>query len=62
MYTYKTFVRTATDFASMARAKKRTKDTGLSLDEARRACANYNATRTPSQVASGTKMEFTRED
>lgn len=56
--TYKTFMRSATSFASFAKARKRTVDKGLTYDEARRACENYNKNRTPAEVQAGTKMEF----
>jgi hypothetical protein len=38
--------------------KARTVDTGLTYDEARRACEAFNKDRTPRQIKSGTKMEF----
>ncbi len=58
---YKTFIRSATGFESFSRARKRTVDTGLTYDEAQRACAAFNANRTQRQINAGTKMEFTRE-
>lgn len=60
--TYKTFKRSCTDFKSMARARKFTQDTGLTLAEARRACDRFNENRTQSQIKRGTKLEFTKED
>lgn len=58
---YRTFLRTAADWKEFARAKKRIVDRGLTADEARRACKNYNDNRTPRQVNAGTKMEFESE-
>jgi hypothetical protein len=58
---YKTFIRSATNWDSFARARKHTVDTGLTYDEARRACQAYNDNRSSAQIRKGTKMEFTRE-
>jgi hypothetical protein len=57
--TYKTFVRSASNWSEFSSAKKHVQDTGLTYDEAKRACAAYNANLTPSEK--GTKMEFTAE-
>jgi hypothetical protein len=59
--TYKTFLRSCTDWKSFASARKITQDTGLTFEEAFAACKNYNANRTTAQLRKGTKMEFTRE-
>jgi hypothetical protein len=59
--TYKTFLRSCTDWQSFAAARKITQDTGLSYEEARRRCEDYNANRNAAQIRKGTKMEFTRE-
>ncbi len=58
---YKTFKRSCTNWAEFSSARKVTVDTGLTADEARRACQEYNATRTAAQIRKGTKMEFTEE-
>lgn len=58
---YKTFKRSARNFAEFASARKITVDTGLTIDEARRACDAYNETRTPAQIRKGSKLEFTEE-
>lgn len=55
---YKTFIRSA---SASHWGRKRTVDTGLTYDEAQRACRAYNADRTQRQINAGTKMEFTRE-
>ena len=59
--TYRTFIRSASSFNQFPSARRRTVDTRLTLDEARRACENYNGRRTPAQVKRGAKMEFTKE-
>lgn len=59
--TYRTFIRSARNFAEFAKAKKVTRDTGLSQEEARRACDHYNKTRSPQQIAKGTKLEYEKE-
>ena len=60
--TYCTFTRAATDWESFSRAKKVVYDRGLTLAEARAACEDFNRTRTPTQIRSGLKMEFTQGD
>lgn len=42
-------------------ARKYTVARGLTLEEARSMCADFNDNRTPSQVARGTKCEFEQE-
>jgi hypothetical protein len=59
--TYKTFIRSCTDWKSFASARKITQDTGLTYEEALRACDTYNNSRNSRQKAKGTKMEFTLE-
>jgi hypothetical protein len=58
---YKTFIRSAKSIESFSRARKRTVDTGLTYDEAKRAAQRFNADRTSRQINAGTKMEFTQE-
>lgn len=58
---YTVFKRSARNFEEFARARKATIRRGLSLDEARRLCANFNNGRTAAQVARGTKYEFTAQ-
>lgn len=62
MTTYKTFLRSARNFEEFARARKTTVGRGLTLEEARRRCRDYNQRRDGAQVAKGTKMEFEHED
>jgi hypothetical protein len=61
MTTYKTFIRSATDWDSFSSARKITKYTNLSESEARDLCKRYNDSRTAAQIRKGTKMEFTEE-
>ena len=53
---YTVFTRSAREFA---KARKITVRKGLTIEEARRMCANFNDNRTTAQVRRGTKMEFT---
>lgn len=61
MNTYTVFGRSATNFAEFARAHKSVIRCGLTEEEARRMCAEFNDNRTPAQVRKGTKYEYTRE-
>lgn len=58
MATYKTFKRSATSFSEFRSARKITEETGLTHDEARERCQEFNNNRTPRQVSKGTKLEF----
>lgn len=59
---YSTFLRSARNFREFAQAEKIIKDTGLTYEEAREACLNYNANLTDSEKENGTKLEFTESD
>ncbi len=48
----------AHNWVQFSKGKKRVQDTNLSYDEAKRACAYFNANRTPAQKKKGTMMEF----
>jgi hypothetical protein len=61
MTTYRTFKRSATNWTQFAAKRKTTIDRGLTYDEAKRACKNFNDNRTPSQRRKGTMLEFTAE-
>jgi hypothetical protein len=61
MTTYKTFLRSATDWKSFASARKITQEIGLTYDQARERCQEYLAKRTARQIRKGTKLEFTAE-
>ena len=59
--TYKTFIRSCTNWQTFAKGRKMTQDTGLDYDTAKSRCAEYNKDRTPRQIRKGTMMEFTAE-
>lgn len=59
--TYKTFTRSCTSFETMRTARKYTRHTGKTLEEAQQLCEAFNSKLTPAQERKGTKMEFTRE-
>lgn len=61
MEMYKTFKRSCTNLEEFARARKITVDRGLTYEEARRQCQQFNNNRTARQIRRGTKMEFTKE-
>lgn len=61
MATYRTFKRSVTNWREFSSARKITYDTGLTLDEARRQCDEFNNNRTPAQIRKGTKLEFVQE-
>lgn len=61
MTTYRTFKRSCRNWQEFSRARKITVDTGLTLEEAQRACDRYNENRTRAQIRKGTKLEFTAE-
>lgn len=59
--TYTVFRRSATNFEQLARANKKIIRTGLSLEQARALCKEFNDDRTPAQERAGTKLEFTAD-
>ncbi len=59
--TYRTFLRSANNWSEFASAEKREIDTGLSWKEARRACDEFNNSRTEAEIRRGTKLEFEEE-
>lgn len=58
---YRTFKRSATNWQEFAHGRKITDERGLTEDEARRRCEQWNKNRTPAQVRKGTKLEFEKE-
>ena len=60
--TYRTFKRSARNWEEFASARKITDETGLTYEEARERCQEYNENRTAEQERKGTKLEFERED
>jgi len=61
MTLYQTFLRSARSFEELASAEKIVQETGLTHEEARQACREFNSNRTAAQIEAGTKMEFTEE-
>lgn len=61
MTTYKTFKRSCRNWQEFSRARKITESTGLTYDQARQQCEEFNNNRTPAQIRKGTKLEFTVE-
>jgi hypothetical protein len=61
MSTYTTFLRSALSFEDFSNADKIVQDTGLTEEEARDACREYNANRTDAEITAGTKLEYTEE-
>lgn len=61
MSTYRTFKRSCRNWQEFGRARKLTESRGLTYDEARRQCENFNANLTPAQKRRGTKLEFEQE-
>lgn len=61
MPTYHTFKRSANNWEEFSRASKITCQRGLSLEEARRQCAEFNSHRSTTQEKKGTKLEFEAE-
>jgi hypothetical protein len=58
---YRTFLRSCKNWQEFASARKVTQERGLTYNEARAACEDYNENRTSRQIAKGTKMEFEEE-
>lgn len=59
---YKTFKRSANSLDEAIRAKKVTVDFGLTEEQARAQCKEFNEKRTPLQIRKGTKMEYMIEN
>ena len=58
---YRTFLRTAKNFEEFAKAPKMEVETGLTQEEARANCKEFNDNRTEEQEEKGTKLEFEKE-
>jgi len=58
---YKTFKRSCINWATFAKGRKITVDTGLTYDQARERCKAFNDTRSIAQIRRGTMMEFTAQ-
>ena len=59
---YRTFTRSCKNWEEFARARKHTVQTGLTLEQAREMCTEFNDNRNSQQINAGTKMEFTQEE
>lgn len=59
--TYRTFIRSATSWETLAQARKTTDMRGLSEEDARDRCREWNKNRTAAQVRKGTKLEYEAE-
>lgn len=59
--TYKTFTRSLVYPQSFSAARKTTRNTGLTYEQAYEECERYNAKLTAAQIRKGTKCEFIRE-
>ena len=55
---YYTFKRSCRNWQEFSAARKITDETGLTCNEARRRCEEFNRTRTAAQIRRGTKLEF----
>lgn len=55
---YRTFKRSATSWQQFGRARKITEETGLTLEQARERCKEFNDNRSASQLRRGTFLEF----
>jgi hypothetical protein len=49
------------NWASFAQAPKKTVETGLTYEQARDKCEEFNRTRNREQIRKGIKLEFTAE-
>jgi len=58
---YRTFLRTCKNWNEFANNPKVEQETGLTYQEAREACKNYNDNRTEEEQENGTKLEFEAE-
>ncbi len=58
---YKTFKRSCTNFQQFGSARKMTVETGLTYEQAKERCEQFNNNRTSAQIRKGTKLEFTAQ-
>lgn len=59
---YTTFLRSCRNWAEFASAEKVIQDEGLTYEEARAACGEFNDNRNEREIEAGTKMEFTASE
>jgi len=55
---YRTFKRSCTNYPAFAKARKMTVSKGITLEQARNECEEYNKNRTAAQIRMGTMMGF----
>lgn len=60
--TYTVFKRSARNFEEFAQAEKEVIETGLTIQEAKEVCQDFNQNRTEAEIEKGTKLEFESED
>jgi hypothetical protein len=58
---YRTFLRSCTNWTEFANSPKVTQETGLTLEEARERCKEFNDNLTDEEKEKGTKLEFDEE-
>ena len=58
---YKVFSRSCTNWEQFSSARKTTIRRGLTIEEARRMCDDFNRNRNAAQLRKGMKYEFTEE-
>lgn len=58
---YKTFKRSCTNWKQFGSGRKITEETGLTYDQARQRCEEFNKNRNSRQIRKGTMLEFTAE-
>jgi hypothetical protein len=58
---YKTFIRSCVNWEQFAKSRKMTQETGLSYEQAKQRCEDYNKKRNSRQIRKGTMMEFTAQ-
>ena len=61
MTSYRTFTRSCRNWEEFATARKYTVRSGLTAEEARQMCREFNDHRNADQIRRGMKMEFTTE-
>ena len=55
---YKTFIRSCRNWEQFAKGRKMTQETGLTYQQAKERCKEYNDNRNARQKRKGTMMEF----
>lgn len=58
---YKTFKRSCGNWKQFASARKITESTGLTYEQAKQECEQFNNARSSAQIRKGTRLEFTAQ-